>query len=300
MRKNKKKRKGVSKKKMARKILFSKEEVNKIIESYSKENQTLQNIAKEYKVSRSVIKRVLVEEQVALRESYHYKFFCQYDIFRNINSNEKAYWLGFLAADGCVFERVSSPKKSQGGDCVILSISRKDKEHLVKFQSFLQGNFEIKDFLQNVGFSKNSEMSKIVINSKEMVQDLKDKGIVPRKSLVLKKPNTPSQFYFPYILGYFDGDGSIFQTQQGEFGISFTGTKETLEWINSLLKMAKGIEQKSSLKGKNTFYLRCGGTHKPYFVLQRLYASVDSTVPLQRKFLIFKQLETVVFSRNTK
>ena len=226
---------------MARKILFSKEEVNKIIESYSKENQTLQNIAKEYKVSRSVIKRILVEEQVVLRESYHYKFFCQYDIFRNINSNEKAYWLGFLAADGCVFERAFSPKRSQGGDCVILSIARKDKDHLIKFQNFLQGNFEIKDFLQNVGFSKNSEMSKLVIN-----------------------------------------------------------TKETLEWINSLLKIAKGIEQKSSLKGKNTFYLRCGGAHKPYSVLQRLYASVDFTVPLQRKFLIFKQLETVVFSRNTK
>ena len=55
-------------------------------------------------------------------------------------------------------------------------------------------------------------MCKLVLNSKKMSNDLIDKGIVPNKSLVLKKPNIPQQYYLPFILGYFDGDGSIHKT----------------------------------------------------------------------------------------
>ena len=55
-----------------------------------------------YNVSRTVIKRILDthNEGLSIRDhttKYQYK----QDIFEIIDSSEKAYWLGFLAADGC-------------------------------------------------------------------------------------------------------------------------------------------------------------------------------------------------------
>lgn len=46
------------------------------------------------------------------------------------------------------------------------------------------------------------------------------------------------------------------------------------------------------------FKIYCGGTHKPYNILKKLYDSVD--VHLERKYKIFKELEKVVLNGNVK
>ena len=80
----------------------------------------------------------------------------------------------------------------------------------------MNSNNPIKDVIQNSGFSNNTPMSRLVFNSKKMAYDFIDKGIIQRKSLVLKPPLIESKYFLPFILGYFDGDGSIFQTKQNE------------------------------------------------------------------------------------
>lgn len=70
--------------------------------------------------------------------------------------------------------------------------------------------------------SNKTPMCKIVLNSKKISNDLIDKGIVPNKSLILNKPNINEEYYLPFILGYFDGDGSISKTTQyNNYSISF-------------------------------------------------------------------------------
>jgi hypothetical protein len=55
-----------------------------------------------------------------------------------------------------------------------------------------------------------------------MSNDLIDKGIVPNKSLILKPPSISKEYYLPFILGYFDGDGSISKlSQYNNYSISF-------------------------------------------------------------------------------
>ena len=46
------------------------------------------------------------------------------------------------------------------------------------------------------------------------------------------------------------------------------------------------------------YHIRCGGTNKPYQIMKRLYDSCD--IHLDRKYNIFKELETVVLDRNIK
>ena len=140
-------------------------------------------------------------------------------------------------------------------------------------------------------------MSKIVFNSNDMVNDLIDKGVIPRKSLILQPPNISEEFYLPFILGYFDGDGSISQGSNNEFYINIVGTKEILEWINNILNISSKLEQRKETT-KNNYYIRCGGYQKPYNIMKQLYNSVS--VHLDRKYNIYKNLETVVLNGNIK
>lgn len=268
---------------------FTQEEKNDILNKYQNEQWTQKRIGEYYSVSRTVIKRLLKEFDVSLRKKTN-KYCANYNIFEEIDSSEKAYWLGFLAADGCNYIRDKNAS-------IILSIHQKDIEHLEKFKKFCETNAEIKMFLQNWGFSNKTPMCKIVLNSVKMSKDLINKGIIPNKSLELKKPNINEEYYKPFILGYFDGDGSIYKTTQGNnYNISIQGTKEILEWINDILNIGK-LEKRNN-DNKNNYYIRCGGTNKPYNILKQLYESCD--IHLDRKYNIYKSLETVVLNRNIK
>ena len=98
-------------------------------------------------------------------------------------------------------------------------------------------------------------------------------------------------------MGYFDGDGSISKTSQcNNYTISIQGTKEILTWICKVLNWEAKLEKRVSDSIANSYYIRCGGTNKPYQILNQLYNSCETH--LDRKFQIYKTLETVVLNRN--
>lgn len=272
-----------------RKYEFSKEQTEQIIFRYLN-GESKKRIGESLGVSKSVIARILLENNIQNTDHTH-KYKADYRKFQKIDSPEKAYWLGFIAADGCNYQRETNAT-------IVINIARKDREHLEKFKAFMNSNVNIVDFVQTAGFSNNSEMSKISFNSMLMSQDLIKVGVPPKKSLILKPPHIEEQFFLPYILGYFDGDGSIFEIQStGLWGINIEGTQELLTWINGILNISAKLEKRKD-DDKNNYYIRCGGIDKPYQILKLLYES--STIHLDRKYDKFKKLETVVLSRNTK
>lgn len=272
-----------------KKIIFTNEQIQEIINKYQN-NQTQANIGKDYGVSKTVIKRILEEQNVSLRKNTN-KYYANYDIFEQIDSSEKAYWLGFIAADGCNYQREQNAS-------IIINIHQKDLEHLKKFKEFCNTNAIIQEYITSEGYSQETPMCKIVLNSKKMSNDLIDKGIVPNKSLILQPPKISQNFFLPFILGYFDGDGSINKSSQyNNYNFSLQGTKEMLEWINTTLQINLPLGQRTKTN-KNSYYIRCGGTNKPYKILKQLYNSCD--VHLERKYNIYKALETVVLNRNVK
>ena len=275
-----------------KKIEFSQEQIEDILNKYQN-NWSQQKIADFYKVSRTVIKRVLeiqCEGLIIRNRTSKYKY--QQDIFEIIDTTEKAYWLGFLAADGCNYQREHNAS-------IILNIHEKDIEHLEKFKQFCHTDAEIKSYIGYDGFSNQTPMCKITLNSKKISNDLIDKGILPNKSLILQPPHILKEFYKPFILGYFDGDGSISKTSQyNNYSISIQGTKEILTWICEVLDWDAKLEKRNINSNNNSYYIRCGGTNKPYQILNQLYNSCE--IHLDRKYNIYKTLETVVLSRNTK
>lgn len=275
-----------------KKIIFTDEQLKEILDLYINQKIGMAKIGARFGVSKTVIARILKENNITHRNDNHiYK--AEYRKFKNIDSAEKAYWLGFIAADGYVYQR----ENSQSGNFCGINIHRKDKEHLEKFKNFMNSNVNIIDHIQTEGFSNNTPMSRIIFNSNDMVRDLIDKGVTPRKSLTLKPPIINNEYFLPFILGYFDGDGSIFQNNNQEYGINIVGTKEILEWINNILNISSQLEKRGE-NNTNNFYIRCGGIHKPYHIMKKLYDSVP--VHLDRKYNIYKNLETVVLNGNIK
>lgn len=275
-----------------RKIEFSQEQIEDILNKYQN-NWSQQKIADFYEVSRTVIKRILEIQNngIVIRDrTSKYKY--QQDIFENIDTAEKAYWLGFLAADGCNYQREHNAS-------IILNVHEKDIKHLEKFKKFCHTDAEIKSYIGYEGFSNQTPMCKITLNSKKISNDLIDKGILPNKSLILQPPYILEEFYKPFILGYFDGDGSISKTSQyNNYSISIQGTKEILTWICEVLDWDAKLEKRNINSNNNSYYIRCGGTNKPYQILNQLYNSCE--IHLDRKFNIYKALETVVLSRNVE
>lgn len=274
---------------MSKKIIFSQKDSQKIIDLYLN-NNSLKAIGEIFHCDRNVIKRVLEENNIQLRQRTS-KYAANYDIFETIDSKEKAYWLGFLAADGCNYQR-------QYNASILINIHQRDIKQLEKFKKFCNTDAKIVSYITSTGFSNNTPMCKIVLNSKKMSNDLIDKGIIPRKSLVLEPPKIDAQYYLPFILGYFDGDGSITKSSQyNNYSFSIQGTKEILLWICQVLNIDLPLEQRRETN-KNEYYIRCGGTNKPYQILKQLYDSCE--YHLDRKYQIYKELQTVVLNGNIK
>ena len=265
---------------------FDEKDTKAIIEMYLEKNMSLKSIGEEFLVSKNIIKRILEECNVAIRKKTT-KYRQKTEIFSSIDSDEKAYWLGFVAADGCVY------KNKENSGTVIVSLHRKDKKHLERMKEFIGSDREISDYISNTGFGNNTPMSRLEIYSTQMVDDIVEKGVCQRKSLTLKPPLIDQKYWKSFILGYFDGDGSIYKmSQSNNWGFSILGTFEMVSWIREVLD----LHDTKIEKQKNAFYIRCGGTNKPYSALKKLYH--NDIYSLERKKVLFKEMEKVVLSRN--
>lgn len=117
--------------------------------------------------------------------------------FKNINTKEKAYWLGFLAADGYITKNKIS-----------LQLSSKDKKWLEKFVTDIGGEVSlIKDYLNKKTLSQSTRSCYTVYN-KKFSKHLIQKGFLSPKAKNLHLPNFNNKSLdMAFLLGYFDGDG---------------------------------------------------------------------------------------------
>jgi len=191
------------------------------------------------------------------------------DYFKNIDSEHKAYWLGFVFADGCVLDCQYKNKTIQA---LRIGLSSVDKEHLFSFLRDIDSD-------NSLCLCNEGKECRISLNSKRLVRDLKQLGCVPRKSLVLRYPNIPVEFDQHFIRGYFDGDGCI-SFQNGNARICILGTKHFLSVVCSKL-LASNIKMSQPKQKANIFVIEGAGNRKSARMAEFLYS--DASVFLQRK-----------------
>lgn len=141
--------------------------------------------------------------------------------FKLIDSNSKAYILGFLAADGC-----NTNKQ------IIFQINKRDLEVLQFIRDEICKESPIKEV-------KNTDKIRLEFNSIEMCKDLTDLGIVKAKTKILKFPFIPVEYLSHFIRGCFDGDGCI--TKKGKNRLRFSYASASIEFIDKLEKILRRI-----------------------------------------------------------
>lgn len=140
--------------------------------------------------------------------------------FETIDSEDKAYCLGFITADGHV---------DQSCNRVKIALNRKDLDILKKMSEALGSNSPIADIP-----SKNQ--AAVSFNSVAMVKDLVEKGLSSNKSLTMTSEvwsHVPEDLKRHFLRGYFDGDGCISLGKRYSSGVKYLvqviGTEEFLQ-----------------------------------------------------------------------
>lgn len=186
------------------------------------------------KSNTSTVTSVIREEGIKQRTASEAirKYSIDENYFEEINSPNKAYFLGLLAADGTV---------GNNTNVVAIQLQETDKHILETFKKELNSNHPLSfiNYSEKIGPNRKNQWCFRVVN-KKIHDDLIDKGIVPRKSYCLKYPTCiPEELHRYFILGYMDGDGNL---AKGRRRITFTSTKWFCLGLQKILYEQLGIE----------------------------------------------------------
>ncbi len=235
-------------------------------------------LSKKYNICTWSIRNVLKKNNIKSRIRKHN---CNEDYFEKIDTNEKAYWLGLLFADGYVRKRKQSNGKHKQGGIVGISLKNGDEYLLEKLIIDLESTYKLTKQIKNEFLSY-----KLEVNSSKMADDLINLGCVPNKSLKLLPPILTDKFICHFIRGYFDGDGSIGR-YDGRLKFTLLGTNDLLTWILNYFK-SKGMKTDPKIsKKKNIYSIQVNSISDIELIRNILYTSSNDYY-LKRKKEKFK------------
>lgn len=215
-------------------------------------------------------------------------YYCNYRFFENIDTEHKAYWLGFMAADGWIYRH-----EETGGGMVGLEIQYGDIGHLKKFNKSIEGNYKIIDRWRPCTLSKNKNklhhMCVLRIYSVDMYDDLITHGFTNDKSYTFKFPKTiPQHLIRHFMRGYFDGDGCFSITKSTPKCSYISSSKQIIYDFEKILYDV-GITstkiytyQKEDCVQMWNIHINQGDDYNIIKFLNYLYK--DATVYLDRKY----------------
>lgn len=130
------------------------------------------------------------------------KYACDHGFFDVIDSESKAYWLGFLFADGNVSLR---PRAA-----VRVALAIRDKDHLERLQEALRSNHPIYEISKPLN-GKTYGQAILHVASPRMARALTGRGMTPNKTYTVRWPRgVPNHLTRHFVRGFFDGDGTWF------------------------------------------------------------------------------------------
>ncbi|WP_051986393.1 LAGLIDADG family homing endonuclease [Clostridium amazonitimonense] len=250
---------------------------------YKRKDLNFVELSSYLNVSERALSRVLKEFNINTKRLNRYRLNERY--FQRIDSQEKAYLLGLIYADGFVGDH----------NCNNIVIGLKDRDMIVKIAKLLEYDGKIR--IGNKGSFENSGYSYILnFSSKEMAMDLRKLGLYPNKSLTMTDlPSINEELYRHFIRGYFDGDGSIILTKKCSYYrteslvkkyeypcymFCLLGTREFLQQISYKLKSS--YIRINDTKTEEIKALKISAKCEFYKLFQYLYK--DSTIYLDRKY----------------
>lgn len=224
---------------------------------------------------------------------------CNEHYFDVIDSSDKAYWLGFLSADGFV----TTPTK--GASPVLgLTLKESDTSHIEKLLACLESTHKIHTYTVTSGYKIGTLYSRVLIPNQHLVETMHKYNIRPDKTTTFKPVDVPHAFRRDYIRGMFDGDGCITAITANknvpQYSCEFLGTDATLDYITQCLMDEEIITHKyyydRRKPGQPVAAFKLGGNNMAYKAATYLYK--DSNMYLDRKYKRYQDLSALINSRS--
>lgn len=222
--------------------------------------------------------------------------------FNIIDTPEKAYWLGFIYADGWISKHIHSSKdvhprfNYEFG----MELQRCDEYLLYQLNDALGGKNIIKQVTRELVIVDNnhvtkSESSILRVYSKNIVEDLNSHCIDYNKSSSPIFPMVDLSLFPEYLRGLIDGDGCIHYTKCGNLAVHITGANRAcFRYIHDVLLDEYNIDTHIYCEHSDIhldkYRLYCFRKKDVYSLLHLIYR--DMTVPmLIRKYALFANSE---------
>lgn len=254
------------------------DKLDEAINHYVVTGEGIIRTASQFNISHDTLRRILKQRGLTRNEhtAVHYAVNDHY--FSVIDTEDKAYWFGFLLADACIRYQLGCAQ-------ITLELANQDYIHLQKFKDDL-------NFTGPIHTRSNRNISCVRITRLKMANDLSAKGCVQDKThkgwIDL---DSIIDFESHFIRGYCDGNGCI---DKKRYRITFVmGSKAIAEGLMILLQKYGPIfkqEKYLSNAGNPTYRVSIQNKSGFYQFLEDVY--LHATVYLNRKmFIALQRLE---------
>jgi hypothetical protein len=190
-------------------------------------------------------------------------------------SPEFAYGIGLLVTDGCL--------SSNGRHIAMVS---KDLEMIQNFKRCLNIDNKIGDHISGSGGENGF---RVQFGDVHFYNFLLDIGLWPRKSKILESIVVPDDFFFNFLRGCFDGDGTFYSYWDPRWRSSYmfytvflSASKDHITWIREVLKNRIGIHGHLTITGKTPIYETRYAKAESLILLPKMYYN-PNVICLSRK-----------------
>lgn len=252
-----------------------------IISDYFDEGLSIRGLAKKYGCSTEPIITLFKRNNLDFNEPSSYKkYLIDEHYFDEIDTQEKAYILGFLYADG-------ANTSTKGHYVISLTLHPKDEAILERIKSEVKSNAPISDYINK---NNDAKYRRFNICNKHVVEMLNKHGVVPNKSLIIKYPTwLRSDLHRHFMRGLFDGDGSISSDLNY---IALCGSVFIMESIKQMLENLFDAHIKRynySNSHPNFEQIFCATRSDMARILHWMYE--DSSIKLERKYQLYLKIK---------
>lgn len=257
-------------------------EVKSVIKTYKKFNSSRFLLIKLLKKNNLPI---YINEKQAKRYTYNKNY------FKEINTPNKAYFFGFLYADGY---------NNEDKKYIEISLAEQDIEILERFKKDIEFTGNITYIRKQKGWQTQRRLK---LYGQASI-DCSNLGMHKNKTYKIDFPNISSNLIHHFIRGFFDGDGCICKDKRNIYFCSFTSQKNMLESINKYFLIAfpnyyqKIIFNKRKKEvNDNVFTSVFSGNLSAMDLFCYMYKDANGLF-LNRKFQKFKELLKIVKNSN--
>lgn len=263
-------------------LIHANERTIKVIRGYL-EGQSSKELAIEFNMGEQNVRQLLRNRGIK-RRSRGNQYYANFNYFSDINTEEQAYLLGFIYADGCLTKKGT----------LAITVAKQDVDILLKFKFAMKAKHPIREHVA-VTHVGSFDVVSFDITSPDLASDLKSAGVFQNKTHKITFPHIKRDLVKHFIRGYIDGDGYFTLDRNNRLTIGIEGTESFLSFLQEILKTELPIPANVKLTdphGNNIKRLQLTGRIQVMTVLEWLY--LDANVFLERKYKKFLDIKAKI------